>query len=53
VALSVEGREKVNRIINKAIKAGGREYRELQDHGWMDGCTEVVLRTSMDIWKIT
>jgi predicted lactoylglutathione lyase len=37
VALSVEGREKVDQMINKAIEAGGREYRELQDHGWMYG----------------
>jgi uncharacterized protein len=35
VALSVEGREKVDKMINKAIEAGGREYREPQDHGWM------------------
>ena len=37
VALSVEGREKVDQMINKAIEAGGREYREPQDHGWMYG----------------
>jgi len=37
VALSVEGREKVDKMINKAIEAGGRESRELQDHGWMYG----------------
>ena len=37
VALSVEGREKVDKMINKAIEAGGREYREPQDHGWMYG----------------
>ena len=37
VALSVEGREKVDHMINKAIEAGGRESREPQDHGWMYG----------------
>ena len=37
VALSVEGREKVDQMINKVIEAGGREYREPQDHGWMYG----------------
>jgi uncharacterized protein len=35
VALSVEGRENVDQMINKAIEAGGRESREPQDHGWM------------------
>jgi uncharacterized protein len=37
VALSAEGREKVDQMINNAIKAGGRESREPQDHGWMYG----------------
>jgi uncharacterized protein len=37
VALSVEAREKVDKMINKAIEAGGREYRQPQDHGWMYG----------------
>jgi predicted lactoylglutathione lyase len=37
VALSVEGREKVDQMINKAIEAGGTESRESQDHGWMYG----------------
>jgi uncharacterized protein len=37
VALSVEDREKVDQMINKAIEAGGRESREPQDHGWMYG----------------
>jgi predicted lactoylglutathione lyase len=37
VALSVEGREKVDQMINKAIEAGGRESREPQDQGWMYG----------------
>ena len=37
VALFVEGREKVDQMINKAIEAGGTESREPQDHGWMYG----------------
>jgi predicted lactoylglutathione lyase len=37
VALSVEGREKVDQMINRAIEAGGRESREPQDHEWMYG----------------
>jgi uncharacterized protein len=37
VALSVEGREKVDQMINKAIESGGRESRQPQDHGWMYG----------------
>ena len=37
VALSVEGREKVDQMINRAIEAGGRESREPQDHGCMYG----------------
>jgi predicted lactoylglutathione lyase len=47
VALSVESREKVDKMINKATGAGGRESREPQD---MNGCTDVVLRISMDIF---
>ncbi len=37
VALSVESREKVDQMMDKAIRAGGREPREKQDHGWMYG----------------
>jgi hypothetical protein len=37
VALSVESREKVDQMIEKAIEAGGSEPREKQDHGWMYG----------------
>ena len=35
VSLSVESRKKVDEIVNNAIKAGGKEPRKLQDHGWM------------------
>jgi len=37
LALSVDSREKVDQLINKAIEAGGSEPREKQDHGWMYG----------------
>jgi hypothetical protein len=37
VALSVDSREKVDHLINKAVEAGGSEPREKQDHGWMYG----------------
>lgn len=36
-ALSVESRDDVDGMIEKAIEAGGREFREAQDHGWMYG----------------
>ena len=35
VALSAESREKVDQMIDKVVEAGGMEYREPQDHGWM------------------
>jgi len=37
VALSVESREKVDQMMDKAIEAGGGEPREKLDHGWMYG----------------
>jgi uncharacterized protein len=37
VALSVESRENVDKMIDKATGAGGRESREPQDHEWMYG----------------
>lgn len=37
VALSVDSREKVDQLINKAIEAGGSEPQEKRDHGWMYG----------------
>ncbi|MFN7991046.1 MAG: VOC family protein [Candidatus Micrarchaeia archaeon] len=35
VALSAGSRGKVDRMVEAAIKAGGKEPREPQDHGWM------------------
>ena len=37
VALSVGSRDEVDELANRAIEAGGRQYKELQDHGWMYG----------------
>ena len=37
IALSAESKEKVDEIINKAVEAGGKESREVQDEVWMYG----------------
>jgi predicted lactoylglutathione lyase len=37
VGLSAESRKKVDEMIDKAIAAGGSEYRNAEDHGWMYG----------------
>ncbi|MEK6982651.1 MAG: VOC family protein [Candidatus Micrarchaeota archaeon] len=37
VALSAASKEEVDQMINIAIAAGGKEYRETQDYGWMYG----------------
>lgn len=37
VAVSSESRQKVDHMINTAIESGGKESREIQDHGWMYG----------------
>ncbi|HEX6561186.1 MAG TPA: VOC family protein [Nitrososphaera sp.] len=37
VAVSLESRAKVDEMIKKAVAAGGSEYRETQDYGWMYG----------------
>lgn len=35
ISLSMESREKVDEIINKAVQAGGTDYQEAKDYGWM------------------
>ncbi|WP_125722737.1 VOC family protein [Flavobacterium ustbae] len=35
IAISVESREKVDEIMEKAVKAGGTDYNQSQDYGWM------------------
>ena len=37
LAISVDSREEVDKMIADAIEAGGIEPREPQDHGWMYG----------------
>ena len=37
VALSVNTRKEVDGLIRKAVAAGGSEYRQAQDYGWMYG----------------
>ena len=37
VALSTASREQLDELIRKAIAAGGSEYRQAQDYGWMYG----------------
>jgi predicted lactoylglutathione lyase len=37
VALSTKSRKEVDELIRKAVDAGGSEYRQAQDYGWMYG----------------
>lgn len=37
VALSAKTREEVDELLGKAVAAGGSEYRQAQDYGWMYG----------------
>jgi uncharacterized protein len=37
VAISAQSRMEVDEMVSNAIKAGGSEYREVSDHGWMYG----------------
>ena len=37
IALSADSKEKVDEMINKAVDAGGKESREVQDEEWMYG----------------
>ena len=37
IALSTQSREKVDQMLQNVIKAGGKESRKPQDHGWMYG----------------
>ena len=36
-AISAESRAAVDEMVMTAVKAGGKEFRKAQDHGWMDG----------------
>jgi predicted lactoylglutathione lyase len=35
ISISVETRQQVDEMIEKAVKTGGTNYREAQDYGWM------------------
>ena len=35
ISISIETREEVDAMIEKAVKAGGSEYMETRDYGWM------------------
>jgi predicted lactoylglutathione lyase len=37
LALQVESRERVDELMSKALLAGGKEQREAEDHGFMNG----------------
>ena len=37
IALSTDSREKVDEMMHNVFRAGGKESREPQDHGWMYG----------------
>ncbi|HEX7959492.1 MAG TPA: VOC family protein [Terriglobales bacterium] len=37
LCLSSESRDEVNELVRKAVAAGGRTYKEPQDHGFMYG----------------
>lgn len=37
VSLSLENRAKVDEMMRKAVKAGGKDFRKAQDYGWMYG----------------
>lgn len=37
VALSLASRKEVDELIKKVVAAGGSEYRQAQDYGWMYG----------------
>jgi len=49
VALSAQSRKEVDEMIDKATAAGGSEYRNAEDHGWMYGRSfEDMMATSGD-----
>ncbi|MBF4518529.1 glyoxalase/bleomycin resistance/extradiol dioxygenase family protein [Flavobacterium sp. ANB] len=35
ISISVQTRQQVDRMIEKAVNAGGTHYREAKDYGWM------------------
>ena len=37
IALDAQSRQQVDEMAKKAVEAGGRIYRDAEDHGWMYG----------------
>jgi uncharacterized protein len=35
LGISISSKEEVDELIHRVIRAGGKEYRNVQDHGWM------------------
>lgn len=35
ISISVESREKVDQLMQKVVEAGGTDYIEAKDYGWM------------------
>jgi predicted lactoylglutathione lyase len=50
IALSAKTRKEVDELIKKAIAAGGSEYRQAQDYGWMYG--RALQDINGHIWEI-
>lgn len=50
VALSAGSREKVDELVRKAVAAGGSEYRQAQDYGWMYG--RAIQDLDGHIWEV-
>lgn len=51
VAISCENRSAVDEIIEQAEAAGGQEYREAQDHGWM--YSRAFTDLDGHVWEVT
>ena len=50
VALATNNRDDVDRMLDKVLAAGGKEYREAMDYGWMYG--RVFLDLDGHIWEV-
>ena len=50
VAISAESRDAVDEMIGAAGAAGGQEYREAQDHGWM--YSRAFLDLDGHVWEV-
>ena len=50
VALATNNRDDVDRMLDKVLAAGGKEYREAMDYGWM--YVRVFLDLDGHIWEV-